>query len=140
MAKLIFNAEDVKRVVEHSLAAPEQRNVAYRDEQPVAKAVLLVHDQGIYLMSNGLPVDPLDPKQDTTQQYFPCFCAYAKGCHPKNDEDWWERARELVGGDDFGQTLPWAEQMKAMLDRGATHIIINFGKRTMSLSARGMRT
>ena len=64
MSKLIFDAKDVKRVVEHSLAAPEQGKMVIGIEGPNIRyglpeepAVLLVHDDGVYLMSNGQPRD-----------------------------------------------------------------------------------
>jgi hypothetical protein len=129
MPNLIFNAADVRRVVEHSIASPKQLPMAYtKDEFPEEPAVVLVHDQGIYLMSNG---DPRDLERGDHS-----FCAYAQGCHPQNDPEWWDTARDLVGGDDFGETLPWARKMAEMLAKGATQIIIGFSEKQLSLSAR----
>jgi hypothetical protein len=31
---------------------------------------------------------------------------YAEGCDPAKDSGWYERSRELVGGDDFVEYLP----------------------------------
>lgn len=58
-------------------------------------AVLLVHDQGIYLMVETLKV-PDGSK---------AICAYAEGCDPTRDSDWYDTARDLVGGDDFVEQL-----------------------------------
>lgn len=125
MPFLTFDAADVRRVVEHSLAAPRQSEqlVDYDSGtgKPITKpvdapAVLLVHDQGVYLMSNG---NPRDIVKDQTS-----FCASAHGCHPDRDPDWYETARSQVGGDDFGETLPWANDLKALLDAGATTITL----------------
>jgi hypothetical protein len=130
MPRLIFQAADVRRIVEHSLAAPQQRPMAYTENDPVAApSVLLVHDQGVYLMSNGTPGDIIDTERNQH------FVAYAKGCHPAKDDDWWDTARDLVGGDDFAETLPWAQQIKAALDRGVNTIAINFGKSKISFVA-----
>ncbi|WP_249151222.1 DUF3085 domain-containing protein [Bradyrhizobium liaoningense] len=128
MSRLIFNAADVRRVVEHSITAPTQSEmlVDYEDKPPYraitkpvpAPSVLLVHDQGVYLMSNGQPRDIV--KGQTS------FCAYAQGCHPDRDADWYETARALVGGDDFGECLPWANELKALLDRSAKTIALDF--------------
>ncbi|MFK4534301.1 hypothetical protein ABIA00_002484 [Bradyrhizobium ottawaense] len=126
MSRLIFNAADVRRVVEHSIAAPEQAEMLVDYDKsgkaitkPVpATSVLLVHDQGVYLMSNGQPRDIV--KGQTS------FCAYAEGCHPDRDAHWYETARALVGGDDFGEFLPWANELKALLDRGAKTIALDF--------------
>ena len=57
MPVLRFKAEDVRRVVEHSIAAPRQSDVAYTTKPVEAPAVLLVREQGVYLMSNGQPRD-----------------------------------------------------------------------------------
>ena len=120
MPVLTFNAADVRRVVEHSLANKQaDMLVDYHDGKPImapppAPSVLLVHDQGVYLMSNGTPRDIV---QDITS-----FCAYAHGCDPSKDAAWYDTAHDLVGGDDFGETLPWAAEIKAILDRGASHV------------------
>lgn len=61
-----------------------------------------VHDQGLYVMSNGRPnLAKDDPER----------VVYAEGFNPNTDEfdDWWEGARAIVGGDDFVEPLP-AEQ------------------------------
>ncbi len=57
---------------------------------PADSDLLLVHDQGVYIMSMAQPVG-----QRTI--------VYAEGCNPDIDADWWERSRRLVGGDDFGE-------------------------------------
>ena len=87
MPVLRFKAEDVRRVVEHSIAAPRQSDVAYTTKPVEAPAVLLVHEQGVYLMSNGQPRDILGA--DAADR---SFCAYAIGCHPEKDADWYETA------------------------------------------------
>lgn len=137
MAKLIFKAEDVKRVVEHSIAAPEQRRIAvdfvkkgegyetvYKDaDEP---SVILVHDRGVYLMSNGEPRDIVSGETS--------YVAYAKGCDPDKDEDWHENADSLVGGDDFCETLDFAVAMKNAIDGGAKQIIINLTSRNIGVT------
>ena len=62
MPVLRFKAEDVRRVVEHSIAAPKQSEqvveyVPHTTKPIAAPAVLLVHRQGVYLVSNGKPRD-----------------------------------------------------------------------------------
>ena len=141
MAKLIFKAADVKRVVEHALSASAwQPKVLDYDKdfkaitEPGKAAVILVHDSGVYLMSNGVPGDMIVKPGKTTESH---FVAYANTCDPIVDGDeCWDNSRYLVGGDDFAETLEWADAVKELLDKGATHIIINFGKTKLSLSAR----
>ena len=97
MSKLIFDADCVRRIVEHSL-------------------------------SNGLPGD-----QITRDQNGGNFVAYAKGCNPTTDEDWYDAARALVGGDDFAETLPWAEALKPLVAAPKKTVTIYFGRNEISL-------
>ncbi len=85
MSSHIFDAVDVRRVVEHSITAKAQggKTIGYDSKtgeaftEPVdAPAVMLVHDEGVYLMSNGQPRDVSGERS---------FVAYARGCHPFRD-------------------------------------------------------
>lgn len=102
MNKLVFKAAEVTRVVEHTVKTEGQ--------------ILLVHDHGIYLMSNG---EPRDMFNETSN-----YVAYAQGCDPELDPDWYETARDLVGGDDFGEALPFALAIKEQIDNGAEEIVL----------------
>src|SRR6516225_8305183 len=93
MPVLRFRAEDVRRVVKHSIAALRQSDVAYTTKPVEAPAVLLVHEQGVYLMSNGDPRDIVGA--DAADR---SFCAYAIGCHP-------EKARKLKALIDGGARI-----------------------------------
>ena len=79
-------------------------------EKPDKPALMLVKDQGAYLMSmftiegagkDGRLEEP-DPKDVTKTRLVVC---YAEGHDPEKDEDFWE------GGDDFGQELPGVAEM-----------------------------
>jgi hypothetical protein len=74
--------------------------MGWLEEANPAPALFFVHDQGVYLMSNGEPRDIItaDGKETT-------YVAYAEHCNPKTDADWWDNARGLVGGDDFAETI-----------------------------------
>ena len=78
MSQLIFNPKHVRVVTDAAKGK-----------------VILVHDQGVYLMP--------DRNQPAGKRI-----AYARGCDPRLDNDWYDRSRELVGGDDFGEhfTMP----------------------------------
>ena len=85
---------------------------------PVGPCLLLVHDTGVYLMSNGIP------------RYFDesgnkSYVVYAEHCHPDNDEEYRETSRELVGGDDFVETLPIPRSWRDACDQFET-FEINF--------------
>ena len=137
MPVLRFKAEDVRRVVEHSIAAPRQSDVAYTTKPVEAPAVLLVHEQGVYLMSNGQPRDIVGAdatgRKDAAKDEGRSFCAYAIGCHPEKDADWYETARGLVGGDDFVETLPWARKLKALIDGGARIITLRMTRDSIEI-------
>jgi hypothetical protein len=70
---------------------------AYAERDKIPPGLNLVHDQGIYLMSNGFPALPQGEN-----------VVYAEGCEPdpERNPDWWDHCRELVGGDDFVDYLP----------------------------------
>lgn len=138
MPNLIFKAADLLRVVDHSLAAPKQgaQLIDYRDGKaitapPAAPAILLVHDQGVYIMSNGQPGDPLEGKPKG--RHFSRYVAYAQGCDPRTDAGWYDTARALVGGDDFGECLPWAADIKALIDAGEQQIIVKMTPDSLEL-------
>lgn len=119
MATLEFAAEDVARVVDHALAAKDHQTTVYGQERVSGAAVMLVGDQGVYLMSNGLPADPLGPEQNASSSgVFRRFVAYAKGCDPNKDEDFYENKVALFGGDDGVELLPWCENIRALIDAG----------------------
>jgi hypothetical protein len=120
MRTLKFDAPDVRRVVEHSIVAKTQGKSARASAPPAVPAVLLVRDRGIYLMSNGEPRDLVEGQRS--------FVAYATGCDPFRDPDWRDRCRDLAGDDDFSLTLPWAENLKVLIDAGAQTIAIDIDR------------
>ncbi len=100
MGVCIFKTEEVKRCVSHAMASTEWR-MAYSTEPP-RPALCFVHDDGVYVMSNGLPRDiPPGADPDKARTYV----AYAKDCDRTKDADWWENSRALVGGDDFVELI-----------------------------------
>jgi len=126
MPKLIFKADDMRRIVQHSLAAPAQRPMAYTTKPVSAPSIILVHDHGVYIMSNGTPRDLTEGDRS--------FVAYAKGCDPRTDANHWDKSRELVGGDDFAETLPWAAEIdEALKDATITQVIITLNKSSVRL-------
>lgn len=113
--KLQFPADGVRRVVEHALACNSEE-------------IVLVHDAGVYLVSNGDPPDFLNP--GTADAHV--FTVYAKGTAP-DEENARERANHLVGTDAFKETLPWASDMKAILDKGVKMVVFEISPTTLFL-------
>ncbi len=66
---------------------------------PANSELLLVHDQGVYIMSMAQPVGKRT-------------IVYAEGCNPGTDAAWWETSRRLVGGDDFGEPFATARDIR----------------------------
>ncbi len=71
---------------------------------PAKAEMVLVHDQGLYIMSFAQ-----EPGKRTI--------VYAEGCDPNKDEDFYDNAHALVGGDDFGDVFASAADMKAFVDK-----------------------
>lgn len=103
MSKLVFKRAGVLPLVAHAKASADHSPTYGR--KPEA-GLFLVHDQGIYLMSSGLPRLMADGTLGDEKSKGPSMVAYAKDCHPIEDEDFWDNARDLVGGDDFAELLP----------------------------------
>jgi len=84
--------------------------VDHFDQHPNA-GLAFVHDQGIYLM----PTNPTIPGKKEGHHWV----TYAKDCNPDTDEDWWDTARGLVGGDDFGENVtPAIHVIRACVNDG----------------------
>lgn len=143
MGKLIFDAQELRRIVEHSIGRAQSPQIVDFDvktgkaiTKPLDEpSVVLVHDQGVYLMSNAVEGDPIDPATAGTG-YYRRYVVYAKGCDPHKDKDWYCNADSKVGGDDFAEQLPWARTIKRMIDGGAKEIIVTYGARNIKLEAR----
>jgi hypothetical protein len=99
---LLFRAEDVRRVVDHMMAATAWKR-GYGDKKRPRPQMIIVHDDGVYLMSNGDPADIIEGDR--------CFVAYAQGLDPKDGSHVWDAARAVVGGDDFADYLDLTKEM-----------------------------
>jgi len=125
-----FKTSELKPLIAHAKAATEF-DMGYEnmtDEEcataglppitnktPRGPALLFVHDQGVYLMSNGIP--HLLSEDGNSHQVI-----YAEGCNPDVGEfdDWYLTSRDLVGGDDFVEILPIHDYWLGDCDRFET--------------------
>jgi hypothetical protein len=109
-----FKASELRRCIEHAQNStewemgyedmPDEQYTALgmeppTDRTPRGPCLLFVHDSGVYLMSNGIP---RDLKENGSGSY----AVYAEHCDPVKDEACWENSRDMVGGDDFVETIP----------------------------------
>lgn len=125
----VFKPSEVRRCVEHAFAS-KKWSMGYEtstlEPQP---GLLFVHDQGVYLMSNG---DPRDTDGDKA------YVAYAEGCDPDKDENWWENSRALVGGDDFVEVLPIYPSIYGDLD-AYNELVIDVSPSELALGFRSLK-
>jgi len=103
MGTCVFKTSDIRRCVEHALSAPNWEMGYSEGAATPVPALLFVHDQGVYVMSNGIPRDGKDPADPKSGSYV----AYAGGCNPNvgTFDDWYSMSRDLVGGDDFAEVM-----------------------------------
>ena len=78
------------------------------DQSKIKPALILVGDHGVYLITNA-KMDGSPSSRGTV--------AYANGCNPELDDDFYENKRNLFGGDDGSVRIPydwakWAIQHK----------------------------
>ncbi|OKO99410.1 DUF3085 domain-containing protein [Xenorhabdus eapokensis] len=78
------------------------------DQKKIKPALILVGDHGVYLITNA-KADGSPSSRGTV--------AYANGCNPESDDDFYENKRNLFGGDDGSVRIPsswakWALQHK----------------------------
>ena len=127
---LRFDLAEVRRVVAHVQAAHEHR--AYFSEK-LGPRVYLVKDEGIYLMSSGMPRDLADP--NSTDPRAESFVAYAKGYDPHTGDRSaiWEKCREAVGGDDFGEPLDLDDFVSALAAPNIKGLLIKVTPNHISL-------
>jgi len=115
MAVLNFNALALRRLVDHAKAAPEH-DMGW-SEDPAKPALVLVGDQGVYLMSNGKPADQREAQKGN-------YVAYATDHNPNRDTGWWDAKRASFGADDGAETLDIIDSVDLLLKRGETEIRI----------------
>lgn len=100
MAKLNFDIAAIRAAVRHAQSSTEHRAGF---EQAAVPALHFVKDDGIYIMSSGIPV--------IAEQV-----VYAEGYNPKVNEDCWEASRDAVGGDDFVEVIPLTETLLRIIN------------------------
>ncbi len=154
MATLSFNLKDVQELADHAKSCEEHSPVfaqildpAYAkdgtpkmseeemfrsgsdhvDLKKIPAGLWLVKDSGIYLMSNGTPGLMAGEKSHKI--------VYAKGYNPNTDEDVWDRCRDAVEGDDFGEFVP-IEWLDISVEEGKRTFSIKMTTRSMSLVRR----
>ena len=125
MTRLVFdNGEALRRLAIGTMKA-EKFRIPYTDQDTSDKGVLLVKDEGIYLMNayaGGKPPNELGT------------VVFAESYDPNKDEEVWERSRQAVGGDDFGEFVPLPEiVLRAIVMRQLKKLIIDMSEESYSV-------
>ena len=125
MTRLVFdNGEALRRLAIGTMKA-EKFRIPYTDQDTSDKGVLLVKDEGIYLMNayaGGKPPNELGT------------VVFAESYDPNKDEEVWERSRQAVGGDDFGEFVPLPEiVLRAIVMRQLKKLIIDMNEESYSV-------
>lgn len=103
---------------------PDADNI---DKSKLRPSLWLVGDQGVYLMSNGIPALP-DAGGGANQ------VVYAQECDPNGPaDDWYEEKRRIFGGDDGCDALPIAD-FERLIGDGYRFIKIRLTARTIRIS------
>lgn len=99
--QLDFLKRDVQKLVEHSKNFEEHVPI-YGDESTKRPGLLIVGDEGVYLMSNGNPGLFKDGALGLTTPDNPAFVVYANECNPNTlpFEEWCRVKNESFGLDD----------------------------------------
>lgn len=124
VADLTFDLDQVRPLVEHARAS-KKWGKTYGDDGPARPALWLVKDEGIYLMSNGIPPKLADGT--VAAPYQVGLVAYARGFDPTERDrmEVWDDAHEAVGGDDFADPLP-IDWFETAIASGRATIVLRF--------------
>ena len=122
---LAFDPDGVEALITHAAAATRRKmsvaglpesfdNASFAGDE-VPPALLLVKDDGIFLMSNGRPPlpDPSTPDR--------ALVTYAEGYDPHTDSDVWSRSREALGGDAGVEAISLDDMSRAVSAARAGH-------------------
>ncbi len=131
---LKFDVATVWRLVDHARNAPT--SIPWYGRSRPKKALWLVGDSGIYLMSNGSPA--MDQKGNLIKKKKSIgvqrLIAPALGCDPAYNsfEDWWPLHNAIDDGSDF--SIPIAiKQFEAILPLCKSQIVILVGPKEFSI-------
>jgi len=125
LTRLVFNNSEALRCLAIGTLKADKFRIPYTEKHTKDKGVLFVKDDGIYLMNayaGGKPPNELGT------------VAFAESYDPNKDEDVWERSRQAVGGDDFGEFIQLPEiVLKAIVNRQLNKLIIDMNKESYSV-------
>lgn len=132
MAQLIFDGPQVLDLLAHAKDS-KKHSAPYGLGRNPGPGLFLVHDDGVYLMSNGQPMQP-NGNGDTRAKV-----VYAKGYEPPRlvkDRDWGDQYSTIVaavGGDDFVEFIEAKVFEKIEPGRVLSEVRINLTANSMTV-------
>jgi hypothetical protein len=128
MSTLRFPIEGVRKLMDHALAAPSHFHV-FGYPKKTRPGLVVVKDDGIYLMSNGKP--------RLMQSKGHNVVVYADGFDPTTCDPGsvWDAACSAAGGDDFAEQIALDEKLiKALHERDCTALLVSFDEEAMRIA------
>lgn len=122
MGKMTFkNTTDFRAMVRYCALRKPQGAYETRLKPDTKVCLWLVHDQGVYLMPG------------IEEGGKAAHIIYARGCDPeKNVDTWYDRAHDLVGGDDFAESIEFStDQVDKIIDGTITKLEIQMSETSM---------
>lgn len=132
--KLRFKTSDVRRLCLHSIDSGEHLTLY---GEPTGPGLLLVGDQGVYLMSTGkeqVKVKAVHNGKEIERS----DVVYAEECNPETlpFDDWWANKQASFGGDDGVEYLDMDSLVPA-LDR--EWFVLDIGPTSFTVSSEGAK-
>ncbi len=111
-----FTIDGVRKLVAHCSQCSTYRRFYSEDSGP---AIWLAGDQGVYLVSNGMPGLPLiqEGRPPLAGQQ---FVVYAEGISP-SDPGWWSQKSIHFGGEEGVDAIPLSEVQALLKAANETH-------------------
>lgn len=130
MSKFVFEADAVLELLNHAKAAPRTVSPYGLTPNP-GPGLMLVKDDGVYLMSNGEP--PL-PGTDTVNKvvYAPGYEALPNTTTIEERMERYDKVRDAAGGDDFAELLP-ANSFTGLASGGLVEIGLTADRMTIRI-------
>lgn len=120
--RLHFLKRDVEKLLEHTKNSEEYVGI-YGDGSTLQPGLLIIANEGVYLVSNGKPGLFRDGAEQNVTLDNPAFVVYATECNPNTlqEEEWRPVKDELFGGHDDVDFLE-ADFIEAALLRPGEYI------------------
>lgn len=129
-ARFAFGGAAVLELLTHAKAAPTNVSPYGMTENP-GPGLMLVKDDGVYLMSNG---EPSLPGTETTNKvvYAQGYEALPATASMEERMARYDKVRDAAGGDDFAEFIP-AKSLTALEAEGSLQIELTEEKMTISV-------